>query len=169
METGQPFSAKEVKYAQYLLVALALLSMIETAIYLVAFRGLLSLLDVLSTIATLAFSLFYVCLAWKLGRLRPWARAASIVLAVLSLLGEAGYLLEVLFFPGARSGSLLYLILVYGTQVANIVICLLLLYYLTRPPVFDAFQVRRPTASSPLVKRASLTKHAKYTGRKTNG
>ena len=146
MQVGPPF-LREVRSAQYLASTLVILGLIDTGITTaVSWKQMDATISIV-LLAVLGYWLFFCLLVWQLGRLREWARRVLLVLAYLNVIGIGGQFLQ-LALAGPIQGSMLYKVYYYGVRIIVVIINALLSYYLTKPSVRDACQVRRSRTSA---------------------
>jgi len=146
MQVGPPF-LREVRSAQYLASTLVILGLIDTGITTAVYWKQMEATISIVLLVVLGYSLFFCLLVWQLGRLREWARRVLLVLVYLYVIGIGGQILQ-LALVGPIQGSMLYKVYYYGVRIIVVIINALLSYYLTKPSVRDACQVRRSRTSA---------------------
>jgi hypothetical protein len=158
MQSGQPLP-KEIKYAQRTIYISVVLSIVGQAIF--PFVALMrpTLITYIGYAVSVGEYLFLLFLGQQLRRLRLWVYITLIVLAILETLGSVVAGLNRILLPsqGLLRGSAFYQPYYYGSVIIVGVVNVILLYYLTRPVVYEAFQSAR-RSEVPGLERSALSR-----------
>lgn len=144
MEARQPLP-KEIRYAQYVIYTLAILGFIGLAIFPFVAPVRPTLITYIGDAIGTGAYLFLLFLARQLRQLRLWVHITLIIWAILAILGSVAAALNrvLLTSQGQLQGSTFYQLYYYGSVIIVGVVNVILLYYLTRPVVYEAFQSAR--------------------------
>jgi hypothetical protein len=145
MPLGHHF-LKELRSIQYLASLYVILALMDAAINTALHWNEVDTLASIVLLAVLGYHLFFLILAWQLGKLHEWMRKTLLVLAYLGLFGLAGAIMR-LAHEGPIQGNMLYKIYYYGIRIIVALVDASLVSYLTRPSVRDAFQVKHARTS----------------------
>jgi hypothetical protein len=138
---------KEIRSIQYLASILVILALIDAVITTALHWSQVDTLASIVLLAVLGYNLFFLVLAWQLGKRREWTRKILLVLAYLGMLGFGGVIMQP-FIDGPIQGNLLYKIYYYGIRIIYVLLNASLASYLTKSSVRDAFQEKH-TGTSP--------------------